>query len=42
MAAFAKVGVEPRAGSAEEGARFVRAEYEKWAQVVSGAKLKQK
>src|SRR5919201_3979187 len=41
-AAFAKVGVEPRAASAEEGARFVRAEHDKWAQVVTGAKLKAK
>ena len=40
--AFAKVGVEPRAASAEEGARFVRAEHDKWAQVVTGAKLKAK
>ena len=42
IAAFAKVGVEPRINTAEEGARFVRAEYEKWAQVVTGAKLKVK
>jgi len=42
IAAFAKVGVEPRINSAEEGARFVRGEYEKWAQVVTGAKLKAK
>ena len=42
IAAFAKVGVEPRIDTAEEGARFVRAEYDKWAQVVNGAKLKAK
>jgi tripartite-type tricarboxylate transporter receptor subunit TctC len=42
IAAFAKVGVEPRINTAEEGARFVRAEYDKWAQVVTGAKLKGK
>jgi tripartite-type tricarboxylate transporter receptor subunit TctC len=42
IAAFAKVGVEPRINTAEEGARFVRAEYDKWAQVVNGAKLKAK
>src|SRR5437868_619757 len=42
IAAFAKVGVEPRINSAEEGARFVRAENEKWAQVVSAAKLRTK
>src|SRR5919201_903794 len=41
-AAFAKVGVEPSASSTEEGARFVRAEHDKWAQVVTGAKLKAK
>jgi tripartite-type tricarboxylate transporter receptor subunit TctC len=37
---FAKVGVQPRIDSAEAGARFVRAEHSKWAQVVTGAKLK--
>jgi tripartite-type tricarboxylate transporter receptor subunit TctC len=42
MAAFAKVGVEPRINSAEEGARFVRAEHDKWAQVVRSANLKAK
>jgi len=42
IAAFAKVGVEPRINTAEEGARFVRAEYDKWAQVVTGAKLRVK
>jgi tripartite-type tricarboxylate transporter receptor subunit TctC len=42
IAAFAKVGVEPRINTAEEGARFVRAEYDKWAQVVTGAKLRAK
>jgi tripartite-type tricarboxylate transporter receptor subunit TctC len=42
VAAFAKVGVEPRIDSAEAGARFVRAEYEKWAQVITGANLKAK
>jgi tripartite-type tricarboxylate transporter receptor subunit TctC len=41
-AAFAKVGVEPSANSAEEGARFVRAEHDKWAQVVTKAKLRAK
>jgi tripartite-type tricarboxylate transporter receptor subunit TctC len=41
-AAFAKVGVEPRGDPVDESARFVRAEYEKWAQVVAGAKLKAK
>jgi tripartite-type tricarboxylate transporter receptor subunit TctC len=39
-AAFAKVGVEPRGTSADEGAGFVRDEYEKWARVVREGKLK--
>jgi tripartite-type tricarboxylate transporter receptor subunit TctC len=39
-AAFAKVGVEPRGTSPEEGAAFVKAEYEKWNRVVRDAKLK--
>jgi tripartite-type tricarboxylate transporter receptor subunit TctC len=39
-AAFAKVGVEPRGTSPEEGAAFVRAEYERWTKVVRDAKLK--
>jgi tripartite-type tricarboxylate transporter receptor subunit TctC len=42
VAAFAKVGVEPRSASPEESARFVRAEHDKWAQVVTGAKLRVK
>jgi len=42
MAAFAKVGVEPRSANPEESARFVRAEHDKWAQVVSGAHLRVK
>ena len=42
MAAFAKVGVEPRSISPEESARFVRAEHDKWAQVVTGAHLRVK
>jgi tripartite-type tricarboxylate transporter receptor subunit TctC len=41
-AAFAKVGVEPHAASAEEGARFVRAEHQKWAEVVTRAGLRAK
>jgi tripartite-type tricarboxylate transporter receptor subunit TctC len=41
-AAFAKVGVEPHAASAEEGARFVRAEHDKWSQVVTRARLRAK
>jgi tripartite-type tricarboxylate transporter receptor subunit TctC len=41
-AAFAKVGVEPHAASADEGARFVRAEHDKWSQVVTRARLRAK
>ena len=40
-AAFAKVGVEPRIIGVDESARFVRAESEKWANVVRDAKLKE-
>ncbi len=39
-AEYAKVGVEPRGTSLEEGARFVRAEHEKWTKVVREANLK--
>jgi tripartite-type tricarboxylate transporter receptor subunit TctC len=39
-AAFAKVGVEPRGTSVEEGAAFVRGEFQKWAGVVLDGKLK--
>jgi len=42
MAAFAKVGVDPRSANPEESARFVRAEHDKWAQVVTGAHLRVK
>jgi hypothetical protein len=40
-AAFAKVGVEPRLTSVDDGAKFVRAEFGKWAAVVRDAKLKE-
>jgi tripartite-type tricarboxylate transporter receptor subunit TctC len=40
-AAFAKVGVEPRMAAVDESARFVRAEFDKWATVVRDAKLKE-
>src|SRR5262245_17206862 len=33
-ASLAKVGVEPRGTSAEEGATFLRAEFDKWKQVI--------
>jgi tripartite-type tricarboxylate transporter receptor subunit TctC len=39
-AAFAKVGVEPRGTSVEEGASFVRDEFQKWAAVVRDGQLK--
>jgi len=40
-AAFAKVGVEPRVVGVDESVRFVRAEFEKWANVVRDAHLKE-
>jgi tripartite-type tricarboxylate transporter receptor subunit TctC len=40
-AAFAKAGVEPRRAGVDDSARFVRAEFDKWANVVRDAKLKQ-
>jgi len=40
-AALAKVGVEPRGTSPEEGAAFVRAEFDKWKQVVADGKIKE-
>lgn len=39
-AAALKFGVEPHVTGPAEGARFVRAEYEKWKQVVAAAHLK--
>jgi len=41
-AAFAKVGLEPRGTSVEEGASFVREEYQKWAGVVRDGQLRGK
>jgi tripartite-type tricarboxylate transporter receptor subunit TctC len=41
-AAFAKSGVEPRAAGVDDSARFVRAEFDKWAGVVRDAKLKER
>jgi len=40
IAAFAKVGVEPRGTSPEEGAALVKTEYAKWKDVISSAKIK--
>ena len=39
-AALAKVGVEPRGTSPEEGAAFLRAEFDKWKQVITDGKIK--
>lgn len=39
-AAFAKVGAEPRGTSPEEGAAFVKADFEKWKKVIEEAKIK--
>lgn len=40
IAAFAKVGVEPRGTSPEEGAALVKTEYQKWKDVISSANVK--
>ena len=40
-AALAKVGVEPRGTSAEAGAAFLRAEFDKWKQVITDGKIKE-
>ena len=39
-AAFAKIGVEPRGTTPEEGAAFTRAEFEKWKKVIVEGKIK--
>ncbi|MGP0091477.1 MAG: Bug family tripartite tricarboxylate transporter substrate binding protein [Xanthobacteraceae bacterium] len=39
-AAFANFGVESRGTSAEEGAAFVKADFEKWKKVIEDAKIK--
>ena len=39
-AALAKIGVEPRGTSPEQGADFTRAEYEKWKKVIVEGKIK--
>jgi tripartite-type tricarboxylate transporter receptor subunit TctC len=41
-ASLAKVGVEPRGTTPEEGAKFLRAEYDKWRQVIVDGKIKEK
>jgi tripartite-type tricarboxylate transporter receptor subunit TctC len=40
-ASLAKVGVEPRGTSPEEGAAFLRAEFDKWKQVITDGKIKE-
>jgi tripartite-type tricarboxylate transporter receptor subunit TctC len=39
-AAFAKIGIEPRGTTLEEGTAFTRAEYEKWKKVIVEGKIK--
>ena len=39
-AALAKVGVEPRGTSPEEGVEFIRREFEQWRKVIAEAKIK--
>src|SRR5262245_54587676 len=39
QAALAKVGVDPRGTSPDEGAAFVRAEFEKWRQVIKDGNI---
>jgi tripartite-type tricarboxylate transporter receptor subunit TctC len=40
-ASLAKVGVEPRGTNPEEGAQFLRAEFDKWKQVITDGKIKE-
>jgi len=40
QAAFAKIGIEPRGTTPEEGTRFTQSEYEKWAKVITDGKIK--
>jgi tripartite-type tricarboxylate transporter receptor subunit TctC len=40
-ASLAKVGVEPRGTSPDEGAQFLRAEFDKWKQVITEGKIKE-
>jgi tripartite-type tricarboxylate transporter receptor subunit TctC len=40
-AAFAKVGAEPRGTTLEEGAKFVKTDYEKWNKVITDGKIKE-
>jgi tripartite-type tricarboxylate transporter receptor subunit TctC len=38
-AAFAKIGIEPRGTTPEEGAAYTRAEFEKWKKVIQDGKI---
>ena len=38
-AAFARIGIEPRGTTPEEGAAFTRAEFEKWKKVIVDGKI---
>ena len=40
IAAFAKVGAEPRGSSPEEGTAFIKTEYTKWKDVIKSANIK--
>jgi tripartite-type tricarboxylate transporter receptor subunit TctC len=40
-AAFAKVGVEPRGTSAEQGAAFLKSEFDKWKTVITDGNIKE-
>jgi tripartite-type tricarboxylate transporter receptor subunit TctC len=40
QAAFAKIGIEPRGTTPEEGTAFTQSEYEKWAKVITDGKIK--
>jgi tripartite-type tricarboxylate transporter receptor subunit TctC len=40
VAAFAKIGIEPRGTTLAEGAAFTRTEYEKWKKVIIEGKIK--
>ena len=39
-AALARIGVEPRGTTPEEGAAFTQAEFEKWKKVIVDGKIK--
>jgi len=39
--AFAKVGVEPRGSTPEEGAKFLKVEFDKWKTVIAEGNIKE-